>query len=44
MQIDQWHFPRQELAEQILGMFESGLSSALVFFCSKKDGENRIFV
>ena len=39
MQIDQWHFPRQELAEQILGMFESGLSSALVFFAPRRMGK-----
>lgn len=39
MQIDQWHFPRRELAEQILGMFESGLSSALVFFAPRRMGK-----
>ena len=39
MRIDQWHFPRRELAEQILGMFESGLSSALVFFAPRRMGK-----
>ncbi len=29
---DPWHFPRTELAKQILGMFETGLASSLTFF------------
>jgi hypothetical protein len=37
--IDLWHYPRKELAEQILGMFESGLSSALVFFAPRRMGK-----
>jgi hypothetical protein len=28
---DPWHFPRTELAKQILGMFETGLASSLTF-------------
>ncbi len=27
---DPWHFPRTELAKQILGMFETGLARCLV--------------
>jgi hypothetical protein len=34
MTTDLWHYPRTQLAEQVLGMFASGLSSALVFFAS----------
>lgn len=36
---DIWHYSRKELAEQILGMFESGLSSALVFFAPRRMGK-----
>ncbi len=39
MSTDLWHYPRQELAEQVLGMFESGLSSALVFFAPRRMGK-----
>ena len=28
---DPWHFPRTELAKQILGMLETGLASSLTF-------------
>lgn len=36
---DPWHYPRKELAEQVFGMFESGLSSALVFFAPRRMGK-----
>ena len=36
---DLWHFPRATLAQQVLGMFESGLSSALVFFAPRRMGK-----
>lgn len=39
MSKDIWHFPRTELAQQVLGMFESGLSSALVFFAPRRMGK-----
>ncbi len=39
MSKDLWHFPRTELAQQVLGMFESGLSSALVFFAPRRMGK-----
>lgn len=39
MSKDIWHFPRSELAQQVLGMFESGLSSALVFFAPRRMGK-----
>lgn len=39
MSRDPWHFPRSILAEQVLGMFESGISSALVFFAPRRMGK-----
>ncbi|MCS5712878.1 MAG: ATP-binding protein [Candidatus Babeliales bacterium] len=39
MSLDPWHFPRNILAEQVLGMFESGISSALVFFAPRRMGK-----
>lgn len=39
MTIDTWHYARTKLAEQVLGMFESGLSSALVFFAPRRMGK-----
>lgn len=39
MSSDTWHFPRTGLAQQVLGMFESGLSSALVFFAPRRMGK-----
>lgn len=39
MSIDPWHYPRKDLAEQILRMFESGLSTALVFFAPRRMGK-----
>jgi hypothetical protein len=39
MTADPWHYPRQELAKHVLGMFESGLSSALVFFAPRRMGK-----
>jgi len=35
---DLWHFPRSELAEQVLAMFASGLSTSLVFFAPRRMG------
>src|SRR3990167_7787003 len=39
MSKDLWHFPRTALAQQVLGMFETGLSSALVFFAPRRMGK-----
>ena len=39
MTCDPWHYSRQELATHVLGMFESGLSSALVFFAPRRMGK-----
>lgn len=36
---DPWHYPRKNLAKQVLGMFETGLSSALVFFAPRRMGK-----
>lgn len=39
MASDPWHYSRADLAGQILGMFESGLSTALVFFAPRRMGK-----
>lgn len=39
MVIDTWHYARKKLAEQVIGMFGSGLSSALVFFAPRRMGK-----
>lgn len=39
MRTDPWHYSREELAKQILGMFENNLSSALVFFAPRRMGK-----
>ncbi|MCL5260988.1 MAG: hypothetical protein M1561_04835 [Gammaproteobacteria bacterium] len=39
MEKDPWHYPRFELAKQILGMFETKISSALVFFAPRRMGK-----
>jgi hypothetical protein len=36
---DPWHYARNELAKQILSMFESGLSSSFVFFAPRRMGK-----
>lgn len=36
---DPWHYPRETLAKQVLGMFESQLSNALVFFAPRRMGK-----
>lgn len=41
---DLWHYPRQDLAEQVLGMFDSGLSSALVFFAPRRMGKTEFLL
>ena len=44
MVMDIWHYPRLELAQQVLGMFESGLSSALVFFAPRRMGKTEFLL
>lgn len=39
MNKDPWHFPRTSLANQVLGIFTSGLSSALTFFAPRRMGK-----
>lgn len=41
---DIWHYPRHELAKQVLGMFASGLSSALVFFAPRRMGKTEFLL
>lgn len=39
MRKDLWHFPRKALAEQVMQMFDIGLSSALTFFAPRRMGK-----
>jgi len=39
-----WHFPRLSLAKQIIGMFDSGLSTALVFFAPRRMGKTEFLI
>lgn len=39
MRTDPWHYPRKELANQVLTLFKTGLSSALVFFAPRRMGK-----
>lgn len=39
-----WHFPRLSLAKQVLGMFDSGLSTALVFFAPRRMGKTEFLL
>lgn len=36
---DPWHYPRDTLAQQIMGMFDSGLASALTLFAPRRKGK-----
>ncbi len=36
---DLWHFPRLRLAQQVIGMFDTNLSSALIFFAPRRMGK-----
>jgi len=36
---DPWHYPRTELAAQIIGLFDSGLSSSFIFFAPRRMGK-----
>jgi uncharacterized protein len=39
MSKDLWHYHRTALAKQVLGMFETGMSNALVFFAPRRMGK-----
>lgn len=39
MKRDIWHYPREKLAHQLLGMFGSGLSTSLIFFAPRRMGK-----
>ena len=39
MTTDIWHYPRTTLAEQVLQLFEIGISSALIFFAPRRMGK-----
>jgi len=39
MTTDPWHYPRTDLARQVLELFKTGLSSALVFFAPRRMGK-----
>ncbi len=41
MSKDPWHYPREALAAQLLGLFATGLSSALVFFAPRRMGKTQ---
>jgi len=41
---DIWHYPRTDLAQQIVGMFEIGLSNALVFFAPRRMGKTEFLL
>lgn len=44
MNHDIWHYPRQTLAKQVLSMFETGLSNALVFFAPRRMGKTEFLL
>lgn len=44
MSASSWHFPRTMLAKQVMGMFESGLSTALVFFAPRRMGKTEFLL
>lgn len=39
-----WHFPRLSLAKQVLSMFDSGLSTALVFYAPRRMGKTEFLL
>lgn len=41
---DSWHYPRISLAAHILGLFESGLASAFVFFAPRRMGKTEFLL
>lgn len=41
---DIWHYPRTELARQVLGLFNTGLSHALTFFAPRRKGKTEFLL
>lgn len=41
---DIWHYPRTTLAEQVINLFASGLSSALTFFAPRRKGKTEFLL
>lgn len=41
---DIWHYPRTALAEQVLSLFNSGLSHALTFFAPRRKGKTEFLL
>lgn len=44
MKKDMWHYPRAALAEQVLGLFENGLSNAFTFFAPRRMGKTEFLL
>lgn len=44
MKKDMWHYARTKLAEQVLGMFETGLSNSLIFFAPRRMGKTEFLI
>lgn len=41
---DIWHYPRTELAQQVMTLFNSGLSHALTFFAPRRKGKTEFLL
>lgn len=41
---DIWHYPRTDLAEQVLNLFNTGLSHALTFFAPRRKGKTEFLL
>ncbi|MPW64978.1 ATP-binding protein [Moraxella catarrhalis] len=41
---DIWHYPRTELAQQVMGLFNSNLSHALTFFAPRRKGKTEFLL
>lgn len=41
---DIWHYPRTELAHQVMGLFNTGLSHALTFFAPRRKGKTEFLL
>lgn len=44
MSKDIWHFPRTNLAEQVIGMIDVGLANALIFFAPRRKGKTEFLL
>lgn len=41
---DIWHYPRSELAQQVMSLFNSNLSHALTFFAPRRKGKTEFLL